>query len=90
MLFGAVLRSWEWRVACWRVGKRKNRSVVGCLEKRKNVFNCTGPRVGAECLDGKFEGEVMRVRATALRRLALGTQRVYSTKNSTDLVPCFS
>ena len=26
------------RVACWRVGKRKERSVVGCLGKRKKRF----------------------------------------------------
>ena len=43
MLFGAVLRSWEWRVACWRVGKRKRkeRSVVGCMGNGKNVFSST-------------------------------------------------
>ena len=26
----------------WRVRKRKERPVVGCLGKRKNVFDCTG------------------------------------------------
>ena len=30
------------RVGVWVVGKRKERSVVGCLGKRKNVFTCTG------------------------------------------------
>ena len=29
VLFGAVLRSWEWRVACWRIEKRKNGPLSG-------------------------------------------------------------
>ena len=28
-VFGAVLRSWEWRVACWRVEKRKKGPLSG-------------------------------------------------------------
>ena len=43
VLFDAVLRSWEWRAACWRVEKRKKRSVVGCLKNGGNVFTCPGP-----------------------------------------------